>query len=464
MNNRNNKQRQNDDNRGPELDESMMPQSIAAERALLRTLMVDPETYLLVGDTLHAQDFYRVAHQQIYSVIEYLIERQEPADFVSILEELEHRNVQLFPDQENAPYLTSLFNDMSHMNNVEEYAHIIEDRAVRRRLMNAAGMIAGSAQHDTADEATATAEQLVFDISQKRNITSYVPVSDVMRRCIDRIMTASENKSAMIGLPTGFTDLDRMLKGLRKEFLYILAARPAQGKTALSLTMAWNIAKQNHRVAFFSLEMGDEELGFRLIAKTARIPSDRLQTGWLHDDEWGQVENAVSVISETPLVIDETGGLSLAQLRSRCRQMKAKGGLDLVIIDYLQLLTATKKDGKSHENRVQEVSEISRGLKMLAKELQIPVLALAQLSRLVEQRQSKVPQLSDLRESGSIEADADVVMFIYRDEVYNSESERKGTADIIVPKNRHGDIGEVTLGFFAALTDFANLEVTSAYE
>lgn len=459
--NYNNKQRQNDDSQGQELNEAMMPQSITAEKALLGSLILDPETYLLISDILHPQDFYRIAHQQVYEVFEYLVERQEPADFVSIIEELEHRNIQLFPDEDNATYLSQLINGVPTSGNAEEYAHIIEDRAVRRRLMNAAGVIADSALHDTADEAMATSEQMVFDISQKRNITSYIPVSDTMKRCAERIMTASENKSAMIGLPTGFIDLDRMLKGLRKQFLYILAARPAMGKTALSLTMAWNIVKQGKRVAFFSLEMGDEELGFRLISKVARIPSDRLQTGWIHDDEWEKVENAVSTISEVPLVIDETGGLSIAQLRSRCRQMKAKGGLDLIIVDYLQLLSAIKKDGKTHENRVQEVSDISRGLKNLAKELDVPVVALAQLSRMVEQRQSKVPQLSDLRESGSIEADADVVMFIYREEVYNPESERKGMADIIVPKNRHGGIGEVSLYFDAPLTDFANLEVNT---
>lgn len=462
MNNHNNKQRQNGNNQGQEQNEAMMPQSITAEKALLGCILIDPEAYLLVSDTLHPQDFYRVAHQQTYEVIEYLVERQEPADFVSILEELENRNIRLFPDIENASYLTSLINEVPRTDSAEEYAHIIEDRAVRRKLMGVAGVLADSALHDTADEAMSTAEQMVFDVSQKRNITSYVPVSDVMRRCADRIMTASENKSAMIGIPTGFTDLDRMLKGLRKQFLYILAARPAMGKTALSLTMAWNIVKEKkYRAAFFSLEMGDEELGFRLISKVAKIPSDRLQTGWLHDDEWEPVENAVSAISEVPLVIDETGGLSIAQLRSRCRLMKAKGGLDVIFVDYLQLLSAAKKDGKTHENRVQEVSDISRGLKNLAKELDVPVVALAQLSRMVEQRQSKVPQLSDLRESGSIEADADVVMFIYREEVYNPESERKGTADIIVPKNRHGDIGEVSLYFDGPLTDFANLEVIS---
>jgi replicative DNA helicase len=258
---------------------------------------------------------------------------------------------------------------------------------------------------------------------------------------------------------TGFPDLDHLLRGLRKKALYILAARPAIGKTSLCLNIGYNAAKKGAKVAMFSLEMGAEELGFRLISMETRIDSTRIQTGQIDDNEWETIERKMSEISESTFTVDETGGLSVDQLFSRVRQIQAKSGLDLIIVDYLQLLNATK-DGKPMENRVNEISVISRKLKVIAKKLDVPVLALAQLSRSLESRQSKVPVLSDLRESGQIEADADVVMFIYRDEYYNPESERKNQADIIVAKNRSGPVGEITLRFTPSCTRFSTLEVT----
>lgn len=442
------------------VEEAPIPQSIDSEKALLGSILLDPEVYVLVSDIVRPDDFYRDAHRRLYRVIEYLVEHGETPDIVSICEELERRNIRLWHDEANEWYLSKLLACVPTANNAETYARTIEDRSVRRALLGGAGAIANAAQTETAEGALATAEDIVFSVSQKRNVSNYVPVSEVMARCQERIAIAQRLKAALLGLATGFKDLDRILEGLRKEFLYILAARPGMGKTSLALAIAYAAAKMGKKVAFYSLEMGDEELGFRLIAERAGVPSDRLQKGIFNNDERGRIEEVMSVISESNLFIDETGNLSISQLRNRCRLIKAKEGLDFIIVDYLQLLHAVKHDGKSHENRVQEIGEISRGLKLLAKELDVPVLALSQLSRAVETRSSKVPQLSDLRESGDIEADADVVMFIYRDEVYNAKSDRKGQADVIVAKNRHGAMGDVTLTFVPELTRFANLEVT----
>jgi replicative DNA helicase len=274
-----------------------------------------------------------------------------------------------------------------------------------------------------------------------------------------RLDEVSQNKTSIVGVPSGFTDLDKLTKGFRRGALYIIAGRPGMGKTSAMLNMAYHAAKQDKKVGFFSLEMSEEELGYRLISCESGVNNTALQTGWIEKDDWEKVMQVMEDISQSGLIIDDTGGLSIAQIRSRARQMKAKEGLDFIVVDYLQLLTANKQ-GKRIENRVLELGEISRDLKNLAKELDVPVLAGAQLSRQVENRQIKIPQLSDLRESGSIENDADCVMFIYRDDAYNPETERKGLADLIIAKHRNGPLGEVTLKWFAEQTKFGNLEMT----
>lgn len=436
--------------------DNMLPNSIDAEEALLGSILIDPDAYTQVEGILHSSDFYREAHRVIYETIEYLVSRQEAADYITICDELER--VDKLDLVGGASYLTSLINRVPTSGNAESYAGIIEDASIRRRIIHAAGNMAASAQCDTADDALATAEEQVFAISQRRNRTTYSKITDVMSGCMRRLEEVSQNKTAIVGVPSGFSDLDKLTKGFRRGALYIIAARPGMGKTSAMLNVAYYAAKHNYKVGFFSLEMSEEELGYRLISSEAGVSNTALQTGWLEQDDWGKVIHVMSEISESGLIIDDTGGLSIAQVRSRARQMKAKEGLDFIVVDYLQLLTASKQ-GKRIDNRVLELGEISRDLKNLAKELDVPVLAGAQLSRAVEQRQIKIPQLSDLRESGAIENDADCVMFIYRDEVYNAESERKGLADLIVAKHRNGALGEITLKWIAEQTKFGNLEV-----
>ena len=433
-----------------------LPYNVDAEKSLLGSILISPAAHTLVSDMVQSSDFYRDAHRTIYEAIEHLVSRQEAADFITICDELERKNK--LEEVGGAAYLTSLLNEVPTSNNAEAYAQIIEETAVRRRIIHAAGTIVASAQHDTADDALAIAEEQVFAISQRRNRSSYSKIFEVMSKCMQRLDEVSQNKTAIVGVPSGFTVLDQLTKGFRRGALYIIAGRPGMGKTSAMLNMAYYAAKHEYKVGFFSLEMSEEELGYRLISSEASVSNTDLQTGWVKQEDWGRVIHVMSEISESNLLIDDTGGLSITQIRSRARQMKAKEGLDFIVVDYLQLLTASRM-GKRIDNRVLELGEISRDLKNLAKELDVPVLAGAQLSRAVESRQMKVPQLSDLRESGSIENDADCVMFIYRDEVYNPESQRKGLADLIVAKHRNGPLGEVTLKWIAEQTKFGNLEI-----
>jgi replicative DNA helicase len=439
-------------------NKTMLPNSVEVEKALLGSILIDPEAYTLVSDTLQSGDFYRDCHRVICEAIERLANRNEAADYLTVCEELERTDK--LEHVGGSSYITSLLNQVPTSGNAEAYVQIIEDAAVRRRIIHASGNIAASAQHDTADEALATAEEQIFAISQRRNRSSYSKISEVMSKCMSRLDEVSENKTAIIGVPSGFTVLDHLTKGFRRGALYIIAGRPGMGKTSAMLNMAYYAAKREYKVGFFSLEMSEEELGYRLISCESGVNNTAIQTGWVEKDDWEKVINTMSVIADSGLIIDDTGGLSIAQLRSRARQMKAKEGLDFIVVDYLQLLTASRM-GKRIDNRVLELGEISRDLKNLAKELDVPVLAGAQLSRAVEQRQIKIPQLSDLRESGSIENDADCVMFIYRDEVYNPETERKGLADLIVAKHRNGPLGEVTLKWIAEQTKFGNLEIVN---
>lgn len=440
-------------------NENMLPNSIEVEQALLGSVLIDPDAYKQVDGMLQAGDFYRDKHRIIYETIQALVNRAESADYLTICDELERLNK--LEDVGGAAYLTSLVNRVPTSGNAESYAHIIEDASIRRRIIHASGNIAASAMNDPADVAMAIAEEQIFAISQRRNRSSYSKISDVMSKCMKRLDEVSQNRSAIVGVPSGFAVLDQLTKGFRRGALYIIAARPGMGKTSAMLNMAYYAAKHDYKVGFFSLEMSEEELGYRLISSESGVNNTAIQTGWVEEGDWEKVLYVMNEIAESNLIIDDTGGLSIAQLRSRARQMKAKEGLDFIIVDYLQLLTAAK-EGKRMDNRVLELGEISRDLKNLAKELDIPVLAGAQLSRAVEQRQNKIPQLSDLRESGAIENDADCVMFIYRDEVYNPESERKGLADLIVAKHRNGPLGEITLKWIAEQTKFGNLEIIAS--
>ncbi|MGZ3608599.1 MAG: replicative DNA helicase [Ktedonobacteraceae bacterium] len=443
--------------------EKLLPQNIEAECGVLGSIIIDPEAIVQVSDFLHADDFYRDAHHTIYEVILQLYEEHEPADFITICDELERRNK--LEEVGGASYITSLINQVPTSGNVEFYARIVERTAILRRLIHAAGQIAAIAYEEgDAEIALDKAEQLIFNISQRHARSDFSHMRDVLAEYMNKLDKLHERRGSIVGVPTGFTDLDRLTGGLQKSDLIVLAARPGIGKTSLALSLAHNTALKYHNsIAVFSLEMSKDQLAQRLLSMDARIDQQRLRTGIIEEDEWDRIVYAMDTLSESNIWIDDTAGISTMEMRSKARRLQAEHGIDLIIVDYLQLMQATI-GGKRNENRVQEISEISRSLKGLARELNVPVLALAQLSRAVESRQSKVPQLSDLRESGSIEQDSDIVMFIYRDDLYNQESERKNIADIIIAKHRNGPVGEISLYFQASQTRFRDLELNSSAE
>ena len=443
--------------------EKLLPQNIEAECGVLGSIIIDPEAIVQVSDFLHADDFYRDAHHTIYEVILQLYEEHEPADFITICDELERRNK--LEEVGGASYITSLINQVPTSGNVEFYARIVERTAILRRLIHAAGQIAAIAYEEgDADIALDKAEQLIFNISQRHARSDFTHMRDVLAEYMNKLDQLHEHRGTIVGVPTGFTDLDRLTGGLQKSDLIILAARPGIGKSSLALSLAHNSALKYHNsIALFSLEMSKDQLAQRLLSMDARIDQQRLRTGTIEEDEWDRIVYAMDTLSESNIWIDDTAGISTMEMRSKARRLHAEHGIDLIIVDYLQLMQATI-GGRRNENRVQEISEISRNLKGLARELNVPVLALAQLSRAVESRQSKVPQLSDLRESGSIEQDSDIVMFIYRDDLYNQESERKNIADIIIAKHRNGPVGEISLYFQASQTRFRDLELNPTAE
>jgi replicative DNA helicase len=443
--------------------EKLLPQNIEAECGVLGSIIIDPEAIVQVSDFLHADDFYRDAHHTIYEVILQLYEEHEPADFITICDELERRNK--LEEVGGASYITSLINQVPTSGNVEFYARIVERTAILRRLIHAAGQIAAIAYEEgDADIALDKAEQLIFNISQRHARSDFAHMRDVLAEYMNKLDQLHERRGTIVGVPTGFTDLDRITGGLQKSDLIVLAARPGIGKSSLALSLAHNTALKYHNsIAVFSLEMSKDQLAQRLLSMDARIDQQRLRTGIIEEDEWDRIVFAMDTLSESNIWIDDTAGISTLEMRSKARRLHAEHGIDLIIVDYLQLMQATI-GGKRNENRVQEISEISRSLKGLARELNVPVLALAQLSRAVESRQSKVPQLSDLRESGSIEQDSDIVMFIYRDDLYNQESERKNIADIIIAKHRNGPVGEISLYFQASQTRFRDLELNPSAE
>jgi replicative DNA helicase len=437
----------------------LIPASQEAEQGVLGSLIIDPEAIALVVEWLTPEDFYRDAHRTIYGTILTLYGQHVPADFITICDELE-RNGKL--DEVGGPsYVTSLINQVPTSGNIETYGRIVRQKALYRRLIHASGEIAARAYQEEPD-ALEWAEQVIFALGQSGTVSDFASVSTVMTDCLYHLDAVHEQHQQIIGIPTGFRPLDVALGGLQPSDLIILAGRPGTGKTALALNIAASAAAQQKHVAFLSLEMGSQQLGVRLLAMRSRIDQQRLKMGWVHDDEWERILTASNELAEFPIWIDETAGLALAALRSKVRRLQAQQGVDLLIVDYLQLMHATQ-EGKRYANREQEIAEISRGLKGIAKELNVPVLALAQLSRAVESRQSKVPQLSDLRESGAIENDADVVFFVYRDELYEPDSEARGMADLIIAKHRNGPVGTVRVGFEASQTRFYDLEASPSY-
>ncbi len=432
------------------------PQNIEAEEAVLGSLLIDADAIIRVATILRSEDFYREKHGWIYEAILDLHERREPVDLLTVCDELERRE-QL--DQVGGTvFVTSLVNAVPTSIHAEHYARIIERAATRRRMIDAAGQIAALAYQEADDvgEVVDRAEQLLFGVSERRISRDLVPIKQVLSDYYDRIEYLTRHQGEVIGIPTGFADMDGLLGGLQRSDMIILAARPSVGKTSLALSIAHKAAlKFNQRVAFFSLEMSSEQVVQRLISAETGIDSQKLRRGKIADDEWARFMKATSDLSETHLYIDDTPGISALELRTKARRLQAEFGIDLVMIDYLQLM---RGDTRS-ENRVQEISSISRSIKALARELNVPILALSQLSRGVESRTDKRPILSDLRESGALEQDADVVIFIYRDELYNENTERKNIADVIIAKHRNGPTGVVSLYFKKELAQFREAEL-----
>ncbi|MBI4135098.1 MAG: replicative DNA helicase [Candidatus Sungbacteria bacterium] len=441
----------------------MPPQSIEAEMSVLGSLMLDREAIYRVCDTLSIQDFYKSAHQIIYEAMIELFNRREPIDILSVSTRLREKGV--LEDVGGSSYLTSLVNLVPTASHVAYYANIVHKKRVLRDLIDASFHIAelGYREESHVEELLDEAEQRIFSISQSSLQQDFFAVRDALDEAWERIDRIHKDGGALRGVPTGFTDLDNLIGGLQKSDLIILASRPSLGKTSLALDIARNAAlKANATVGIFSLEMSREQLVDRLISAQAHVDLWRLRTGKLSaegdDNDFIRIRDAMEELSKAPLFIDDAAMPTVMQIRAMARRLQAEHSLDLVVIDYLQLI----KGAGNTDNRVQEVSEISRSLKGLAKELNVPVLALSQLSRAVEMRTTAVPKLSDLRESGSLEQDADVVMFIYREDKSKENTERKNIAEIRVEKHRNGPTGKVELFFNQEQTSFRS--ITKHYE
>jgi replicative DNA helicase len=436
--------------------ERLPPQNIEAEEAVLGALLIDPDAIIRLASIVRPEDFYREKNGWIYDAIFTLHERREPVDYLTVCDELERRGQ--LNEVGGAAFMTSLINAVPTSIHAEHYSRIVERTSTRRRLIDAAGQIAGLAyqEADDVEEVVDHAEQILFGVSERRISRELVPIKQVLSEYYDRVEYLTRHRGEIIGIPTGFSDMDKLLGGLQRSDMVILAARPSVGKTSLALSIAHNAAKKyGQRIAFFSLEMSNEQVVQRLISAETAIDSQRLRRGEIVDDEWGRFMKATSDLAETLFFVDDTPGISALELRTKARRLHAEVGIDLLVVDYLQLM---RGDYRS-ENRVQEISAISRALKGLARELNVPVLALSQLSRGVESRTDKRPILSDLRESGALEQDADVVIFIYRDEMYNENTERKNIADVIVAKHRNGPTGTVALYFKKELAQFREAEL-----
>ena len=434
----------------------MAPHSVEAEEAVLGSILIDPEAIFRVSPLLHADDFFVVKNGWVWGALLALHERHEPIDFLTVCHELEARGQ--LDEIGGAAYVSRLVDVVPTAIHVEGYARIVERASLRRKLLGAASDIARFAyDEDRAggdpDDVVAQAAQFVFNTRGAVAGRNVLPLSETVSAYYDRIQYRYEHRDEPTGIPTGLADLDRLLGGLQRSDLVIVAARPGMGKTALLTSVALNAVQRFwQRALLFSLEMSYEQVTQRLVSQTSGINGHRLRQGQLTDEEWPFFIRATGELAQYPLWIDDTPSISTSAVRAKAIRLHAERGLDLVLVDYVQLMTAPGR----HENRTQEVSALSRSLKALARELNVPVIAAAQISRAVEQRQDKRPMLSDLRESGSIEADADVVMFIYRDEVYNAQSEFKNMAEVIVAKHRNGPTGTVTMSFRNELAQFAN--------
>ncbi|WP_160725989.1 replicative DNA helicase [Bacillus sp. USDA818B3_A] len=438
------------------LADRMPPQNIEAEQAVLGAIFLEPSALTLASEILIPEDFYRASHQKIFNVMLDLNDQGKAVDLVTVTEEL--AAAKLIEDIGGVSYLSDLSGSVPTAANIEYYARIVEEKSLLRRLIRTATNIAsdGYSREDEVEALLSEAEKNIMEVAQRKNAGAFHNIKDVLVRTYDNIEEMHNRVGEITGISTGFAELDRMTAGFQRNDLIIVGARPSVGKTAFALNIAANVAtKTGENVAIFSLEMGAEQLVMRMLCSEGNIDAQRLRTGSLTDDDWGKLTMAMGSLSNSGIFIDDTPGVRISDIRSKCRRLQQEHGLGMILIDYLQLILGS---GRSGENRQQEVSEISRSLKQLARELKVPVIALSQLSRGVEQRQDKRPMMSDIRESGSIEQDADIVAFLYRDDYYDKESENKNIIEIIIAKQRNGPTGTVALAFVKEYNKFVNLE------
>lgn len=433
------------------------PQSMEAEQAVLGAILIDSDALTVAMERIGPEDFYRSAHQMIFEAMIRLNDSNEPIDLVTLTAKLQELNQ--LEDVGGVGYLTELAGSVPTSANVGYYAQIIEEKSMLRRLIRTATNIvtSGYTSADDVHELINEAEQKILEIGNRRS-DGFIPIRDVLMEVFERVEFLYHHKGGMTGIPSGFADLDKLTSGFQRSDLIIVAARPSVGKTAFALNVAQNVGvRAKETVAIFSLEMSAAQLVQRMICAEANVDAGRMRTGYLEGDDWEKLTMAIGSLSEAQIYIDDSPVVTVADIRAKCRRLKKERGLGMIVIDYLQLIHSRNRNS---DNRQQEVSEISRTLKQIARELDVPVIALSQLSRSVEQRQDKRPMLSDLRESGSIEQDADIVAFLYRDDYYNQETEKPNIVEIIVAKQRNGPVGTVELVFLKNFNKFVNLDRT----
>ncbi|MBU9710908.1 replicative DNA helicase [Evansella tamaricis] len=432
------------------------PQNIEAEQAVLGAIFINDQALVTASERLVPEDFYRAAHQRIYTVMLSLAQKGEPVDLITVTSELQTKK--WLEEVGGVSYLSDLAGGVPTASNIEYYSQMVEEKSLLRRLIRVATNIAqeGYAADEDVDSILNDAEKTILEVSQKKNSGAFISIKDVLVEAFDKIELLQHSAGEITGIPTGFTELDQITAGFQRNDLIIVAARPSVGKTAFALNISQNVAtKTDENVAIFSLEMGADQLVMRMLCAEGNIDAQRLRTGKLLDEDWQKLTMAMGSLSKAGIYIDDTPGIKVNEIRAKCRRLKQERGLGMIMIDYLQLIQG---DARSGEGRQQEVSEISRSLKGLARELEVPVIALSQLSRGVESRQDKRPMMSDIRESGSIEQDADIVAFLYRDDYYDRESEKKDIIEIIIAKQRNGPVGTVELAFVKQYNKFVNLE------
>jgi replicative DNA helicase len=433
----------------------VLPHSLEAEQSVVGAMLMDKDAIMTAAEIVSREDFYQTAYGILFEAMVELFNEGKPVDLITLQERLKEKDVP--PEITSLEFARDLLTAVPTSANVKYYAEIVMEKSMLRKLIKLNEEIENMCYlgRDSLEAVLETTEKRVFELVQKRNTGDYVPIKQVVLNALDKIEKSSKTKGTVTGIPTGFIDLDYKTSGLQPSDLILVAARPSMGKTAFVLNIAQHVAfRSNKTVAIFSLEMSKEQLVNRLFSLESQVDAQLLRTGNLKDSDWEKLIEGAGVIGKSKMIIDDTPGISISELRSKCRKFKLEQGLDLIIIDYLQLMTG--RVGGRAESRQQEISDISRSLKGLARELNVPVIALSQLSRAVEQRPDHRPMMSDLRESGAIEQDADVVMFIYRDDYYNKDTDMKNIAEIIIAKQRNGPIGTVNLAWLPNYTKFAN--------